>query len=141
MGEWRQPRCGGRASFAALAAFVALAAGCMPAAAQPRAPVATFSDLGRALRACWRPPAGSAGSVITFRFGLDLGGKLKGKPLVTYSRLTGDSIAQREFVASALSALAACTPVILDPGFAPIATNRVLTLTFASPESRREVPI
>lgn len=105
------------------------------------APVATFADLSRALRACWRPPSGSPGSVITFRFGLDVAGKLKGKPLVTYSRLTGDSLAQRQFVASALAALNACTPVRLEPDFAPIAANRVLTLTFASPEIRREVPI
>lgn len=60
---------------------------------------------------------------------------------MTYSRLTGDSLAQRQFVASALAALNACTPVLLEPDFAPIAANRVLTLTFASPENRREVPI
>ncbi len=115
-----------------------------PAAAQSvrrATPVATFEDLNRALKACWRPPSDSPGSVITFRFGLDVQGRLKGKPLVTYSRLTGDGLAQRRFFAAALTALDACTPVLLEPQFAPIAANRVLTLTFASPAPTRDTPI
>ncbi|QTL03139.1 hypothetical protein J5J86_20660 [Aquabacter sp. L1I39] len=126
------------------AALLALWVTGVPAAAQPvrpGTPVATFPDLSRALRACWQPPDDSAGSIITFRFGLDVAGQLKGKPLVTYSRLTGDGVAQRRFVAAALAALANCTPVPLDPGFAPIAASRVLTLTFSAPEARRQVPI
>ena len=110
--------------------------------AKPRAPVDTLAELGRALRACWQPPGDSPGSVITFRFGLDLSGRLKGKPLVAYARLTGDGAAQKRFVAAAIAALDACTPVRLSDAFAPIAASRVLTLTFAAPErARPQVPI
>lgn len=127
-----------------LAAMLAFGHVATPAGAQslrPGRPVTNFSELSRALRACWQPPPDSPGSVITFRFGLDVSGRLKGKPLVSYSRLTGDGTAQRRFVAAALGALDGCTPVRLSPDFAPIAASRVLTLTFTAQEKSREIPI
>lgn len=83
--------------------------------------------------ACWKPPAGSYGSEVTLRFGLDGKGALRGPPMVTYSRLIGSKDLQKAFVVSALQAVAGCTPVKLSPGFARIVAQRVLTLRFAAP--------
>ncbi len=99
-------------------------------------PVATMNQLGKALFACWAPPPGTAGSEITFRFGLTAKGELRGKPLATYSVLTGSQDSQRAFVAAAILALSRCTPVLMTDPFARIAASRVLTLRFVSGESR-----
>ncbi|MEA2839222.1 MAG: hypothetical protein QOF41_552 [Methylobacteriaceae bacterium] len=40
-------------------------------------------------------------------------GTLFGQPSITYSKLAGDADTQKRFVASALAALAACTPVAI----------------------------
>ena len=68
-------------------------------------------DYVLALFACWAPPVGTEGSEITFRFGLTAKGELRGKPLASYSVLTGSKERQRAFVEAALLALSRCTPV------------------------------
>lgn len=95
-------------------------------------PVSTMKQLGRAFTACWAPPPGTAGSQITFRFGINAKGELRGKPLATYSVLKGTQDAQRAFVAAALLALSRCTPILMTEQFARIAASRVLILRLTS---------
>lgn len=99
-------------------------------------PVGTMDQLGKALFACWAPPPGTEGSEITFKFGLTAKGELRGKPLATYSVLTGSRERQRAFVEAALLALSRCTPVRMTEQFARVAASRVLILRFASGERR-----
>lgn len=114
----------------------------MPAVAQEArppadaAPVDGMRALGRALHACWAPPPGTEGSEITFKFGLTAKGELRGKPLATYSVLTGSQDKQRAFVAAALVALSRCTPVRMTEDFARVAASRVLILRFVSGQRR-----
>jgi len=99
-------------------------------------PVGNMKQLGRAFIACWSPPPGTEGSQITFRFGINAKGELRGKPLATYSVLKGSQDAQRAFVAAALLALSRCTPVLMTEQFARIAASRVLILRLTSGMSR-----
>lgn len=115
-----------------------------PAAAGSSAGGAALSRLdqiGPALLACWAPPAGSMGSHITFRFGLNAQGRLKGMPLATHSLLTGDDATRRAFVAAALTALDRCTPLSLTPELARVVGSRVLTLRFSAEPRPRSVDI
>src|SRR5215468_3376245 len=79
--------------------------------AQPAGRITTIDQIGPAITACWHPPAGSAGSEITLRFGLTGKGELRGPPMVTYSKLIGASELQKAFAVSALRAIARCTLV------------------------------
>ncbi len=102
-----------------------------PARAQA-APLTAISQVGRAFQACWTAPSGTEGSRITFRFGLNAKGELKGTPSVTYSQLTGDRDAQRAFVAAALLSFSRCTPLLMSPDLGRVVASRVLTITFVS---------
>ncbi|MFG1420255.1 hypothetical protein [Roseixanthobacter liquoris] len=99
-------------------------------------PVETIAQLSQALYACWRPPPGTSGSEITLRFGLTAKGEVRGKPLATYSVLTGDAETQRAFVAAAILALSQCTPIRMSEELGRVVASRVLTLRFASGEAR-----
>lgn len=131
-----------------MAALLALApapaqaqAHAQPQAQAAGAPLSRLDQIGPALRACWAAPAGSEGSEITFRFGLDARGALKGAPIATYSRLTGDTGAQRAFVAAALLALQRCTPLNMTPDLGRVVASRVLTLRFSAQARTRAVDI
>ena len=95
-------------------------------------PVDSFDALSRALNACWAPPPGTVGFEITLRFGLTGKGELRGKPLATYSVLTGPPDLQRAFVAAAILAISNCTPVRMTEAFARVAASRVLIIRFMS---------
>lgn len=99
-------------------------------------PVENVEQLFQVLYACWKPPAGTAGSEITLRFGLTAKGEVRGKPLATYSVLTGDAETQRAFVAAAILALSQCTPVRMSEQLSRVVASRVLILRFASGEAR-----
>jgi hypothetical protein len=90
------------------------------------------------LTRCWRAPAGSEGSSVTVGITLKRDGTMFGQPTITYSKLTGDVDAQKRFVASALAALAACTPVaITDALGGAIAGRRILIrLESQAPQTR-----
>lgn len=111
--------------------------GALADAAKP--PVGTLEGLWPAIVACWRPPAETAGSEITLRFGLDHTGQLRGTPMVTYSKFVGPVDLREAFVKSALRALADCTPVNLTDGFGRIVANQVLTIRFIeTPKGQRQ---
>ena len=120
-----------RRALLALAPCVALLAGSGLVNAQDSKPaINTMEELGPAIIACWQPPAGSEGSEITLRFGLNGKGELRGPPMVTYSKLRGSPELQKAFALSAFKAVADCTPVRLTESLGRIVAGRVLTMRF-----------
>ncbi|WP_460449075.1 hypothetical protein [Alsobacter sp. SYSU BS001988] len=110
-----------------------------PVSAQQR-PVSqapnTIQELFAFLGQCVSLPAGSEGSEITLRFSLNHIGVLRGKPLVAYSKLTGDQDTQRKFIAAALAALDKCTPVPMTEHFGKVAGQKMILWRIISPERR-----
>jgi hypothetical protein len=90
------------------------------------------------LTRCWRAPAGSEGSTITVGITLKRDGSAFGRPSITYSKLTGDADTQKRFVASALAALTACTPVAITDGLGGAIAGRRILIRFDSqvPQTR-----
>jgi hypothetical protein len=96
------------------------------------APANTLRELFPLLTRCWRAPAGSEGSTVTVGITLKRDGTIFGQPSITYSKLTGDADAQKRFVASALAALAACTPVAITDGLGGAIAGRRIFIRFQS---------
>ena len=94
------------------------------------APANAIRELWPALTACWHAPAGSAGSQLTILFSLTRDGAVLGKPRITYSKLIGATETQKAFVAAALDALAACTPVAVTPELGGAIAGRILSIRF-----------
>jgi hypothetical protein len=102
------------------------------------APANTLRELYPMLTRCWRAPPGSEGSTITVGITLKRDGTMFGQPTITYSKLIGDTDAQKRFVASALAALAACTPVAITDGLGGAIAGRRIFIRFESqvPQTR-----
>jgi hypothetical protein len=100
-------------------------------------PVNSIRQLLPAIVACWKPPEGSEGSIITLRFGLDHRGQLRGAPLVTYFKFVGPAELRDTFAKAALRALADCTPVNLTGSFGPIVASSVLTVRLGNRANRK----
>lgn len=98
----------------------------------PPTPVNNWSELRRAVSACWTVPAGTEGSLIAYRFGLDKAGAIRGKPLVTARRLTGDREAQRHYVEAATAALAQCFPLKVTSSFGAVLGESPIYLRFVN---------
>ena len=94
-------------------------------------------ELVRFLGQCAKFPPGSEGSEITLRFSLTHYGALRGKPMITYSKLVGSPQDQRLFVSAALDAIEKCTPVPLTEHFGKVVGQKMIAITFG----RRERPI
>jgi hypothetical protein len=90
------------------------------------------------LTRCWRAPPGSKGSTITVGITLKRDGAMFGQPTITYSKLIGDTDVQKRFVAAALAALAACTPVAITDGLGGAIAGRRIFIRFESqvPQAR-----
>lgn len=82
--------------------------------------VDNWAEFRKRLAACWQAPSGTEGSLIAFLFGLDKTGALRGEPLVTARRFTGDANAQRQFEEAATRTLETCLPMRVTPGFGAI---------------------
>ena len=93
-------------------------------------PINTLKDLGPALGSCWHAPEGSTGQQVTIIFSLNRSGAVMGKPRITYMKLVGDNETQQAFVAAALGALEACTPVAVTPGLGGAIAGRPLSIHF-----------
>lgn len=126
----RAPRTqlGIQASLAAVLPLVVSLFGMVPARAQGA--IDNWADFRKRLASCWQVPAGTEGSLIAFRFGLNKMGALRGKPLVTARRLTGDADAQKHFVEAATHALDNCLPMPVTPGFGAILGESPIRLRF-----------
>lgn len=97
-----------------------------------------YSDVGPAILACWNPPAESAGMELTLVFSFKRNGEILGKPRISYSKLHGDQDLQKQFVASALNALAACTPLKFTAALGAAIAGRPFAMLFkaAAPSQR-----
>jgi hypothetical protein len=96
------------------------------------APANTLRELFPQLTRCWRAPPGSEGSTVTVGITLKRDGTMLGRPTITYSKLTGDADTQKRFVAAALAALAACTPVAITDGLGGAIAGRRIFIRFES---------
>jgi hypothetical protein len=101
------------------AAGLVLGLAVAPVPAARSEPAATLQALWAALGTCTaraRFALEASGSEVTVLFTLRRDGSLQGQPRITHSRLVGDAASQRDFVAGALAALAACFPVPITEG-------------------------
>lgn len=96
------------------------------------APVNNWAELRQALAACWSVPAGTEGSLIAFRFGLDKTGALRGRPLVTARELTGDRDARTRYAEAAADALSRCFPVSVTASFGAVLGESPIRLRFVN---------
>jgi len=107
-----------RAAFFKALALSPLWLGALGAYAQKAHPktLERYDEVGPALLSCWRPPPGSEGMEITLIFSFKRNGEILGKPRISHTKLMGDLDEQKRFVASALVALARCTPLHISDG-------------------------
>ena len=96
----------------------------------PPGPADTLEALGHALTACFEAPAGSAGSEITVLVSLRRDGTVLGQPRITFAHLVGTPDGKRFFVAAALGALKACTPVAVTPALGGAGAGRPFAIRF-----------
>ena len=89
-----------------------------------------IQELFQFLYQCAKVPPGVEGSELTLRFSLTHYGALRGKPMITYSKLVGSAEDQKLFVSAALDALEKCTPVPVTEHFGKVVGQRMLTFTF-----------
>ena len=104
-----------------------------PAHAQARAVSGApdnIRELYQFLYQCARIPPGTEGSELTLRFSLTHYGALRGKPMITYSKLVGSEEDQRVFVSAALDAIEKCTPVPVTEHFGKVIGQKMIFLTF-----------
>ena len=118
-------------------AFLPMVAACvatMPARAEPEAPsqANNWTDLRAALAKCWTIPAGTDGSLLAYRFGLDKTGAIRGRPRIIARQLKGDAEAQRHYQEAADAALAKCFPMPVTPAFGAILGESPLYLRFVN---------
>src|SRR5262245_32743930 len=111
-----------------LAWSVALALPALPANAEP---LTTMDQVGKAVLACWKPPAGFTASSVTLSFSFNRDGSLLGPPQSTAIDVTGDEGARKQFIAAAMKAVGQCTPVEFAPALAQGIGGQVFTMEFA----------
>jgi hypothetical protein len=93
-------------------------------------------ELFQYLYQCARTPAASEGSELTLRFSLTPYGALRGKLMITYSKLAGSSEEQRVFVSGVLDAVEKCLPVPLTEDFGKIVAQKMIVLRIPMPRER-----
>jgi len=116
--------------------FWLLADACVLAQPAEHRPLDRIAEIGPAIRACWHPPEDASGMELTLVFSLDRSGAVLGKPRVSYSKLLGDPEQQKQFVASVLAALAACTPLEITASLGGAIAGRPFAMRFRAGVSR-----
>jgi hypothetical protein len=96
-------------------------------------PLQTMDEVGAAIQACWKPPAGTSGSAVTLSFSFNRDGRLIGPPMATAINVSGDVTARQAFVEAATKALEGCVPLSFSPALAAGIGGTVFTMRFASP--------
>lgn len=94
--------------------------------------VNNWAELRVAMASCWKVPASTEGSQISFRFGLNKTGGMRGPPLVTSRQLKGDQDARKRFEDAAFDALSRCFPVSITPAFGAILGESPIRLRFVN---------
>jgi hypothetical protein len=92
----------------------------------------SVTDVGKALEACWHPPADSKDSSVTLRFGFKRDGSLLGPPQPTSVQVKGDDKARKAFVDAAIKAMTACTPLSFSSELARGMAGQIFALSFGS---------
>jgi hypothetical protein len=95
-------------------------------------PLMTMDQVGKAIMACWQPPAGATKSSVTLSFSFNRDGALIGPPMSTAIDVAGDGNDRKQFVDAAISAVNHCTPVELSPDLAQGIGGQVFTMEFAT---------
>ena len=119
---------------------IGLMAMCAPAPAQTKGLSQTpdnIQELFQFLYQCAKVPTGVEGSELTLRFSLTQYGALRGKPMITSSKLVGSPEDQRVFVSAALDALEKCTPVPVTENFGKIVAQKMIVMRFPRPRENR----
>ena len=96
-----------------------------------------IQELFQFLYQCAKVPTGVEGSELTLRFSLTHYGALRGKPMITYSKLVDSPEDQRVFVSAALDSLEKCTPVPVTENFGKILAQQIIVMRFPRPRERR----
>jgi hypothetical protein len=104
------------------------------------APLKTMDDVGVALRACWKAPAGSKDSFATLSFSFKRDGTLIGPPRPTGIGVPGDAEAQKQFVDAAVAAVERCLPLDFSPALAAGIGGQVFTMQFTSQDKEVLAP-
>ena len=120
------------ARLAAAAAVLCGIAGPARAEPEPRARANNWADMRSALATCWTVPAGTDGSLLAYRFGLDKTGAIRGTPRIIARQLKGDAEAQRHYQEAADAALAKCFPMPVTPSFGAILGESPIYLRFVN---------
>lgn len=95
----------------------------------------SVQDIGKAIEACWHPPAESGDSSVTLRFSFKRDGSLLGPPQSTAIRVKGDDKAKKAFVDAAMKAVTDCTPLSFSPDLAKGMAGQVFALSFGPDSS------
>ncbi len=96
-----------------------------------------IQELFQFLYQCAKVPPGVEGSELTLRFSLTHYGALRGKPMITYSKLVGSPEDQRVFVSAALDAFEKCMPVPVTENFGKIVAQKMIVMRFPRPRETR----
>lgn len=97
-------------------------------------PLGNTDQLGAALLACWKPPAGLDGSFVTLKFSFRRDGSLMGAPQVAAANVMGNGKARQKFVDSAVTAIQRCAPLAFSRAFAEGVGGHVFVMQFAVSE-------
>jgi hypothetical protein len=104
----------------------------LPLPVQAVVALTTMNQVGKAVLACWKPPAGVKNSSVTLSFSFKKDGSLIGPPRSTSIDVDGDKNIRQQFVAAAIDALEQCTPVKFSSDLAQGIAGQVFTMEFAT---------
>jgi hypothetical protein len=102
-------------------------------------PLSTMNQVGKAVLACWKPPAGIKNSSVTLSFSFKKDGTLIGPPQSTSIDVQGDDNIRRQFIAAAMDAVEQCTPVQFAPDLAQGIAGQVFSMEFATADRSPDV--
>ncbi|MBN9077157.1 MAG: hypothetical protein BGN87_06810 [Rhizobiales bacterium 65-79] len=104
------------------------------------AEVKSVQDIGKAIDACWHPPAGGKNSTVTLRLGFKRDGSLLGPPRASSVQVKGDDKARKAYVDAAVKAVTDCTPLGFSPDIAKGMAGQIFALSFRSDGSTALAP-
>jgi hypothetical protein len=90
----------------------------------------SMDEVGAAISACWKAPAGSKGSFVTLSFSFRRDGMLIGPPRLAAASVPGDADARQRFLSSAITAVERCAPLHLAPALAGNIAGLAFTMRF-----------
>jgi hypothetical protein len=92
----------------------------------------TMGEVGRAIQACWNPPAEAKDASVTLSFSFRRDGTLIGSPRPTKIKIDGDDRARKAFVDAAIAAVQGCAPLQFSSKLAEGIAGQVFTMPFSS---------